>query len=131
MPQYWCLGMLDIDTRKIAIFNVKNRTSETLIPLIQTYVKQGTTICSDKWRSYNALPKYGFFHLTVNHKRNFIDPSTGCHTQDIESNWNACKQFLRKKNVRSRDKYQSYINEWCFRHNLGYSFEEIWKKLVE
>ena len=131
MPQYWCFGMIDTDSRKIAIFNVNQRTSDQLIPLIQAYVNPGTTLCSDKWRSYISIPRYGFYHLTVNHKKNFVDPLTGCHTQDIESNWNACKQFLRKKNVRTREKYQSYIHEWCFRHNMHFSFPSIWEKLSE
>jgi hypothetical protein len=46
----------------------------------------GTTIHSDEWAAYRSLrnnPNY--IHLTVNHSINFVEPTSGVHTQNIEN----------------------------------------------
>ena len=41
--------------------------------------------------------KEGFKHYTVNHTENFVDSSTGAHTQLIECLWNVAKIEIDKR----------------------------------
>ena len=63
------------------------RNHHTLLTLIKRYVNPGTTILSDRWRGYTHLNLHGYIHLTVNHRRGFIDPETGVHTNTCEGMW--------------------------------------------
>ncbi len=56
-------------------------------------------------------------HLTVNHSINFVDPSTGAHTHNIEGTWSTVKRMLRSKGVTntSSDLFQTYLQEFVWR----------------
>jgi len=56
----------------------------TLIPLIIRFIKPGKIIISDQWLAYLGIKDAGFEHHTVNHLRNFDDPETLAHTQNVE-----------------------------------------------
>lgn len=78
-------------------FIVQKRDRKTLIPIIRQEVVKGSVIRSDEWRAYSRINKYGYTHQTVNHQEYFVDPSTGVHTQTIESIWGQLKfRILRK-----------------------------------
>ena len=64
---------------------VHNRKQDTLLPLIQKWIKPGTIIHSDCWKSYNKLSKLGYTHVTVNHLKRFFDWKTAACTNGIES----------------------------------------------
>ncbi|KAH7832618.1 putative ISXO2-like transposase domain [Monocercomonoides exilis] len=66
---------------------VPNRKKETLIPIIQKYVKVGTLNISHEWRAYSSLETLGYKHQIVCHKRRFRDPETGAYTNTIEGLW--------------------------------------------
>jgi len=70
---------------------VEKRDANTLLPIIQNEVLKGTTIHSDQWKAYSKLPDHGYVHETVNHSVNFIDPTSGAHTQTIECLWRHVK----------------------------------------
>ena len=62
--------------RNCFMVEVEHRNAETLLPLIQQYIRPGSTIASDFWRAYfriDQLPQ-GFHHVQVNHSENFVDP---------------------------------------------------------
>ena len=81
----WVFGGVERgDKTKIFMFRVEKRDEATLIPLIQKFIKPGTTIHSDCWKAYSKLEKLGYVHETVNHKEAYIDPDTGAHTNSIE-----------------------------------------------
>ena len=63
---------------------VPNRSAATLLPLIQAHVAPGTIIHSDEWSAVGSLPNVSA-HEIVNHSIEFINPTTGAHTQNIES----------------------------------------------
>ena len=76
---------------------VPDRTQETLVPIIQQYIRPGTTIWSDQWKVYRNLNKYGYIHDVVNHSKNFVNPlNKQVHTQNIENNWRYLKQTFPK-----------------------------------
>ena len=66
---------------------VSHRDANTLLPLITAHVAPGTIIHSDEWAAYNQvqrLPNVSS-HELVNHSVNFVEPTTGVHTQNVES----------------------------------------------
>lgn len=77
--------------RKPVLKVVKRRTARKLIPIIQKYVRQGSTLLSDDWPAYRRLSQHGFIHYQVNHSRFFVHPQTGAHTQHIERAWRTYK----------------------------------------
>ena len=78
------------------MYTVARRDRDTLRPIIERVVADGTTIVSDEWRAYRGLANWGhnYVHETVNHSQNFVDPVTGAHTQLIERNLMANWQRL-------------------------------------
>ncbi|XP_016377065.1 uncharacterized protein LOC107715434 [Sinocyclocheilus rhinocerous] len=95
----WVFGILEMKGhRRLPILKiVKNRSRQTLIPIIRRHVRRGSTVFSDCWRAYvQALPRHGYRHFTVNHSEIFVDPVTGCHTQHIEHAWQSIKSQVNK-----------------------------------
>lgn len=68
------------------MMRVPDRTAATLIPIINKYIRPGTSIMSDCWGPYDRLKDEGFVHATVNHSIEFVSEA-GTHTQTIESTW--------------------------------------------
>ncbi|XP_073789996.1 uncharacterized protein [Danio rerio] len=96
----WVFGMLEIKGhRRLPVLKiVKNRSRQTLVPIIRRHARRGSTIFSDCWRAYaQALPRHGYRHFTVNHSENFVNPYTGCHTQHIERAWQSIKSQVNKQ----------------------------------
>ena len=49
------------------------------------WIKPGSTIYSDCWKSYLHVGEIGYWHGTVNHSHNFVNPlNPAFHTQFIE-----------------------------------------------
>ena len=83
----WIFGGICRESRQFFVTPVEKRDAATLIPIITSKIKEGSTIISDCWKSYNTIKDLNFEHLTVNHKYNFVDPETLAHTQNIENLW--------------------------------------------
>lgn len=79
----WVFGMIERGTRKTCLKVVNDRSSETLVPLIRSWVTPGSTIFSDDWRSYRDIEKYGYKHGVVVHSKELVSPSGVC-TNTIE-----------------------------------------------
>ena len=85
-------GVLERDTGRMVVLS-----AATLLPLIQQYILPGSIVYSDEWAAYIILahtPQYT--HHTVNQCENFVNPSTGVHTQEIEGTWNIIKKRMRR-----------------------------------
>ena len=80
---HWVFGGVERGTSKAFLVEVLDRSAATLLPLFQQHILPGTTVLSDEWRSYSRIPTLGMVHETLNHSLNFVDPSTGAHTQGI------------------------------------------------
>ena len=83
-------------------FPNNRRDHHTLLRLIKVYVAPGTTILTDKWKGYSALPRHGYEHLVVNHSRGFVDPLTGVHTNTCEGMWFHAKKHMLRDHGRSQ-----------------------------
>ena len=81
----WVFGL--IQGRDVRYFYVERRNAETLMPIIQREVEVGSVIHSDEWPAYRQLQQLGYHHDTVNHQHQYVDPTTGAHTQRIERSW--------------------------------------------
>ena len=77
---------------------VSRRNAATLLPIIQAHTAPNTIIHSDDWRAYSqvsTLPTVAS-HSVVNHSLHFVDPTTGTHTQNVESYWSRAKVKLKR-----------------------------------
>ena len=101
-------------TRECFLIPIKDRTADTLIPLIKQYIRPGTTIMTDCWKSYSTLQEEGYIHGTVNHSYEFVNSVTGDNTQMIESTWRVVKQSLPNFGT-TKEQYESYFEEFMFR----------------
>lgn len=100
---------------------VRRRNAATLLPIIQRKVRPGTIVHSDQWAAYNRIQRdLGLIHGTVNHSVNFVDPASGVHTQNAESNWSAAKEKLKKMKGNTNSNFlQEYLQEFTWRRWYG------------
>ena len=78
------LGIIDIVSKKAFVQFVPKRDFINIIPTITRHVRPGCTINTNGARVYNALNNMNYIHNVVIHKENFIDPTTGHHSNWIE-----------------------------------------------
>ena len=132
MDGQWVFGGIERGTSNAFMVVVPDRTKTTLLPIIQRYIRPGTTIMSDEWAAYHDIGTIpGYTHLTVNHSQNFVNPASGAHTQAIEGHWSCAKRMMRKQGVMntSSDLFGSYVMEFLWRRRYGDS--DLFEKLLE
>ena len=122
----WVFGIIDtLNTpSNYYVKVVPDRRRETLLPIIQRIVRDGSIVIGDEWRSYSTISRT-FVHQTVNHRFNFVNPETGAHTQNVESLWNRLKRRLKKLMGVSRGNLQTYLNKWMFIDNYSQNNLEV------
>lgn len=111
-------GMLERGGRA-KVFYLKNRDKKTLLPVVASCIKKGSTIYSDGYGVYQHLSAMGYTHEVVKHKRSkrFI---AGVWTNGIESLWSYIKSPLLGTYRSVSNKYlQSYLDEFVFRYNFN------------
>ena len=131
LKEIWIFGGIERTTGKCFVveliegFNLQGLTRDerlkrlprdkaTLIPIIQQYIKPGSTIYSDGWSAYEGLTDVGYKHGVVIHKENFLNPDDkGIHTQKIERLWRDLKEWVKRSGMRARFLKQ-YISRWLF-----------------
>lgn len=132
----WIFGIIERDSKRFRLIPCpgNKRDAATLFPIIQQNISPGTTINSDKWKAYARLNSSGFYHFTVNHSENFVDPVTGAHTQTIESSWRPLKLRLISRGIRKRD-IGDRLMEYLFRRKMRLEnldpFEEMLRLIRE
>lgn len=100
---------------------VQRRNAATLLPIIQQHVAPGSIIHSDQWAAYNSvssLPNVSS-HGTVNHTLHFVDPTTGVHTQNVESYWSRVKVKLKRMKGCAAHQLTSYLDEFMWKERHG------------
>nr|XP_043870503.1 uncharacterized protein LOC122759618 [Solea senegalensis] len=110
----WVFGMMEVrrSRRRPVLKLVETRSRRTLLPIIRKYVRPGSEIISDCWRSYNRLSHDGYIHYQVNHQRYFVHPGTGAHTQHIERAWRTYKEDIYR--------YRGNLTEKALKMNLRF-----------
>ena len=108
-------GLLERDGVVVAM-KVTNTQKETLQPLIEQYVCEGSTIMTDEWKAYQGLQKK-FKHGVVNHGAGIyvIDIN---HTNTIEGFWSLLKRGIIGIYHQVSPKHlDRYIDEFEYRYN--------------
>lgn len=127
----WVFGIVDTSYTpgKGYMQVVADRTSQTLLSIIQRVCRQGTIVYSDEWAAYKSIQKVtGLLHKTVNHSVNFVDPITGVHTQNVESFWCQQKQKIKSMKGIKREHLPGFLNEMVWRSNFD---EKLHSMLVD
>lgn len=96
----WVLGGIErTPKKKVFLVEVPDRTAKTLLKFIKKYVKPGSIIHTDLFKSYARVnSELGFEHKTVNHSIHYVNPETGVHTNTIEGFWNGLKLSIKPRN---------------------------------
>ncbi|KCZ81455.1 hypothetical protein H312_01127 [Anncaliia algerae PRA339] len=64
---------------------ISNKSINTILPIIESVVLNGSTIYTDEHKSYQRLSLLCYQHGTVCHKYEFLNRETGANTQAVES----------------------------------------------
>ena len=114
----WVLGGVDRNTSNCFLVPCpgNKRTADVLLPIIERWVLPGTIIYTDEWSSYNGLTGRGYTHDSVNHSIQFVDPTTGVHTNTQEGLWHHVK-----KQMDGSKKLESVLIDFMFRRKFNAS----------
>jgi transposase-like protein len=109
-------GMLDRETRKVRAKVIPEVKREVLMDAILNNVEKGSTVYSDGFGAYTALPGLEFVHDTVNHVNEYVRGQV--HTQGIENFWSLLKRGLKGTYVAVEPFHlDRYVDEQVFRYN--------------
>ena len=115
----WVFGAIDTVSKKVAIFQVANRTKRELTRYIEQYVAPRSVLHTDMWGGYFSLSQHPnqYVHRTVNHSENFVDPDTGVHTQMIEGFWGNAKDLIKSMHGVHSNQMAAMLDEITWRWN--------------
>ena len=123
----WTLGGVMRGTKRCFLKRILGKRSrEVMLPILKQFILPGTTIISDKWKAYidlNIHLEECGMHYTVNHSKNFVDPDTGAHTQNIENLWHHMKLSFPPYGVKP-EQLGSYLSKFVWeRHVKEYKLD--------
>lgn len=130
VKEKWVLGIYDTSVRRGVVLFVCKRDRQTLVPLIRDYVLLGSTIYTDGWSAYTGLDRAGYTHMVVNHKKNFVDPTTGACTNAVEGYWSRLKRFLRQIDTMQSKLLPEHIDEFMWRETYCKD-ADAFQKIIE
>jgi hypothetical protein len=98
IKEQWVFSGVERDSGRTFFVPFSDRTTTTLMAVIDAWIIPGTTVISDCWGAYHNIEAQGYTHLTVNQSVGFVDPHTGAHTNRIESCGKHSKVFVKPYN---------------------------------
>ena len=93
---------------------VERRDAATLHPIIARCVRPGTEVHTDDWAAYRNMDRQinnVAAHQDVVHRRHFVDPVTGVHTQEVESCWNNLKLGQKMRRALNREDLRAFLDQ--------------------
>ena len=108
---------------------VDNCSKQSLMPIIQGKILEGSTVYTDGWKAYDGLILNGYDHYRVFHSHNEFARGKS-HVNGIESFWSFTKRRLAKFNGLTDDKFFLHLKECEFRFNYRHQSDclpELWK----
>jgi len=91
--------------------------AKTLIPLIKSRVKRGSTVFSDTWKSYTGIAAKGYVHRLVEHGKGEYSNGRGTHINGLEGFWGYLKRKLAAKGGIRKERLPLYLGEYVWRYN--------------
>jgi transposase-like protein len=112
----WVVGGIErTEDRKVFVIKVDSRDAQTLLGVLQRFVRPGSIIYSDMWRGYARITEeLEMEHHCVNHSVEFVT-ADGVHTNTIEATWCGMKIMIPKRNRTSEI--------------VDHLWEYVWRKL--
>lgn len=116
------LGMIQRGGQ-VVIRMLVNVQQQTIEPLIQAMIRQGTQVYSDEYGIYGRLCEWGYEHRTVCHSRGEYardedgDGFHEVHVNTIEGFWSLLRSWLRPHRGLSQEKLPLYLGFFQFVHN--------------
>lgn len=95
---------------------VPNCSKESLLPILQGRILEGSTIYSNGWKAYDGLILNGYDHYRIYHSENEFARGKN-HVNGIESFWSFAKRRLAKFNGLSDTHFFFHLKETEFRFN--------------
>lgn len=123
------VGMLQRDGEIIAKV-VSNARIDTVLPIINDHVPEGTTVSTDKSRIYRGLNDLGYRHQSVDHSANeWVRGDV--HTNNLEGYWSRIKNSIRGTHIHvSRKHLAKYLGEFEYRYNMRENPEAMFSRLL-
>ena len=112
-------------TLKCFVEHVESCDTTTFAGVVRRRVAPGSIIYSDYWRAYprifELLSDYNLPHYSVNHSHNFVDPSTGAHTQSLQAFLSELNRNLLHKGIKHYDfaETMNYVDEIIVKRIYG------------
>ena len=110
---------------------VPRRDTVALLSIINAHTAPGTIVHSDEWAAYRRaqnLPTAS--HGMVNYSVTFVDPTTGVHTQNVESYWCRVKTKLKRMRGCHPRQLPSYLDEFTWRERYGKTVRDALQNLL-
>jgi hypothetical protein len=122
-------GVARTPGREMFAVKVSNRSAATLVQILQTYVRPGTTIITDCWKGYktDGLLDLDMLHSTVNHSECFVDPNSGAHTNTIEGTWSGMKVKVPRRH-RTEEMITPHLLEFVWRRKYQ---DNLWERFLD
>lgn len=95
---------------------VQNCSKQSLMPIIQGKILEGSTVYTDGWKAYDGLILNGYDHFRIFHSNDEFARGKN-HVNGIESFWYFAKRRLAKFNGLSDHKFFLHLKECEFRFN--------------
>lgn len=102
---------------KVVVVKCEKTDGATLLPIIEHFIAEGSTIHTDELNSYNGIKADKYTHKVVNHGRKEYVKG-GDFTNTIEGFWATLKRMIEGVYHSITSKYlQRYIDEAVYRYN--------------
>ena len=99
---------------------IPNREAETLMPVIDKFVKKGSIVVTDELQAYFKT-KDNYFHIAVNHSAGVYNQNA-FSTNNIEGFWSLFKRgYVGIYHYMSPQHLKRYCNEFGYRYNTRLS----------
>lgn len=122
-------GMVHRQSGHVKVWHVLNTNFRTFLPLIRENVKYGSTIYTDGYKAYGALPKHGYNRKATDHgKHQWVDLNDRSnYTQNIENVWSHFKRGIKGVYRHISVRYiQLYADEYAWRYSHRNDFSMFW-----